>query len=117
MFGYAQCDIRVPDNLKEKFEAFPLIFKNKLVSRSEFGDIMKTYAEDHKLLTQPRRMLISSFQLIIGTIIRPLLSFYLDLGFECFQVHRLAQYTPLKCFNSPVQSAMKTWKEGDGNPH
>ena len=62
-------------------------------------------------------MLISSFQLIIGTIITPLLKFYLDLGFECFQVHGFAQYTPLKCFNSLVQSAMNAWKEVDGKPH
>ena len=66
MFGYVQCDIRVPDNLKEKVEAFPPIFKNTLVSRSDIGEFMKKYAEDNKLLTQPRRMLISSFQLING---------------------------------------------------
>ena len=51
------------------------------------------------------------------TIITPLLNFYLDLGLECTQIHRFVQYTPLKCFNSFVQSAVNARTEGDENPH
>ena len=82
MFGYVHCDIRVPTNLKEKFEAFPPIFKNTLVRRSDISEFKNKYAQDNKLLTQPRRMLITGFQLINGTIITPLLTSYLDVALK-----------------------------------
>ena len=117
LFGYVQCDLRVPENLREKFESFPPIFKNIFVSRSDIGYLMKKYAEENKLMTQPRRMLISSFHLINGTIITPLLNFYLDLGLECDRIYRFVQYTPMKCFNSFLQSAVDARRKGDENPH
>ena len=117
LFGYVQCDLRVPENLREKFESFPPIFKNTFVSRSDIGDIMKKYAEENKLMTQPRRLLIYSFHLINGTIITLILNFYLDLGLECDRIYRFVQYSPTKCFNSFVQSAVDARRKGDENPH
>ena len=117
LFGYVQCDLRVPENLREKFESFPPNFKNMFVSRSDIGDFMKKYAEENKLLSQPRRMLISSFILINGTIITPLLIFYWDLGVECDRICRLVQYTPMKCFISFIQSAVDARRKGDKDPH
>ena len=75
LFGYVQCDIEVPENLRANFANFPPIFKNTLVSKSDIGDLMKNYAEEQKLLSQPRKMLISSFTLQNGTLITPLLLF------------------------------------------
>ena len=68
-------------------------------------------------MTQPRRVLIFSFHLINGTFITPLLNFYLDLGLECDRIYRLVQYTPMKCFNSFVQSAVDARRKGLENPH
>ena len=44
---------------------------------------MKNYAEEERLLSQPRKMLISSFTLQNGTLITSLLLFYLQLGLVC----------------------------------
>ena len=96
LFGHVQCDIEVPENLRSKFNNFPPIFKNTLVSKSDIGDLMKNYAEEEKLLSQPRKMLISSFKLQNGTLITPLLLFYLQLGLVCTQIHRFFEYTPKK---------------------
>ena len=74
-FGYVQCDIEVPEILRSKFDNFPPIFKNTLVSKNNIGDLMKTYAEGEGILCQPRKMLISSFTLQNGTLINPLLLF------------------------------------------
>ena len=41
---------------------------------------MKKYAEEGGIMSQPRKMLISSFTLQNGTLITPLLLFYLQLG-------------------------------------
>ena len=78
---------------------------------------MKNYAEEEKLLSQPRKMLKSSFTLQNGTPITPLLLFYLQLGLVCTKIHRFVEYTPKKCFNSFVQSAVDRRKQCDENPN
>ena len=60
-------------------------------------------------------MLISRFILTNGTIITPLLLFYLKLGLVCKKIHRFDQYAPRKCFNNFVQSAMDARRHGDEN--
>ena len=78
---------------------------------------MKKYAEKEGIMSQPRRMLISSFHLKNGTIITPLLLYYLNLGLECTKIPRFVQYTPKKCFSSFVQSAVNAGRQGDENPN
>ena len=88
LFGYVQCDIEVPEFLGSKFDKIPPIFKNTLVSRNDIGDLMKTYAEEEGIMSRPRTMLLSSFTLQNGTLITPLLIFYLHLGLVCTKIHR-----------------------------
>ena len=105
LFGYVQCDLKVPEHLKAYFANFPPIFKNTVVSRNDIGGLMKECAEKEGIMPQPRRKLISSFHLRIGTIITPLLLYYLHLVLECTKTHQFVQYTPKKCVSSFVQSA------------
>ena len=42
IFGYVQCDIEVPENLRWKFVNFPPIFKNTLVRKNDIGTWWKT---------------------------------------------------------------------------
>ena len=99
LFGYVQCDLKVPENLKAYFVNFTPILKNTVVSRNDIGDLMKEYAEKEGIMSQPRRMLISSFHLKNATIITHLLLYYLHLGLECTEIHQFVQYTPKKCFS------------------
>ena len=78
---------------------------------------MKQYAEKENIMVQPRRMLISSFILTNGTILTALLLFYLQLGLVCKKIHRFVQYTPRKCFDNFVQSAVDARRQGDENPN
>ena len=41
LFGYVQCDIEVPQHLRDYFSNFPPIFKNTVVSRDDIGNLMK----------------------------------------------------------------------------
>ena len=116
LFGYVECDIEVPEELKKKFANFP-IFKNTNVGRHEIGSLMKVYAEKEGLLSQPRKMLISSYFLENGTLITPLLLFYLDLRLVCKKIYRFVEYVTVKCFNKFVQSAVNARREGDENPN
>ena len=78
---------------------------------------MKTYAEEGGIMSQPRKMLISSFTLQNGTLNTPLLLFYLQLGLVVTKIHRFVEYTPKKSFNSFVQSAVDARRKGDENPN
>ena len=78
---------------------------------------MKEYAETEGIMSQPRRMFIPSFHLKNGTIITPLLLYYLHLGLECTKIHQFVQYTHKKCFNRFVQFAVNARRQGDENPN
>ena len=116
LFGYVQCNIEVPENLRENFANFPPVFRNILDSENHIGDLMKMYAEKEGLMSQPRKMLISSFTLQNGTLITPLLLFYLQLGLVVTKKHRFVEYTLRKCFNGFVQAAVDARRKGDENP-
>ena len=115
LFGYVQSDIEVPEHLRDYFSNFPPIFKNTAVSRDDIGNLMKQYAEKENIMVQPRRMLISSFNLTNGTFITPLPLFYLQLGLVCKKIHRFVQYTPRKSFGNFAQSAVDARRQGDEN--
>ena len=117
LFGYVQCDIEVPEELKKKFAKFPPIFKNTNVGRHDNGSLMKDYAEKEELLRQPQKMLISSCFLENGTLITLLLLFCLDLGLVCRKIYRFVEYFPVKCFNNFLQSAVNARREGNENPN
>ena len=88
LFGYVQCDTEVPEKLKANFANFPPIFKNILVIKNDIGDLMKTYAEEEGIMSQPGKMLITGFTLQNGTLITPLLLFYLQLGLVVTKIDR-----------------------------
>ena len=93
----------------DSFANFSPIFKKTLVSKNDNGDLMKTYAEEEAILSQPRKMLIPSFTLHNSTLITPLFSFLSwirSCGLVCTKIHCILEYTPKKCFNSFVQSAV-----------
>ena len=96
LFGYVQCDIEVPEELKKKVNNFPPIFKNTNVGQHDIGSLIKDYAEKEGLLCQPRKMLISSNFFENGTLITPLLLFYLDLGLVCKKNYRFVEHIPVK---------------------
>ena len=107
----------MPEELKKKFANFPAIFKNTNVGRHDIGSLMKVYAEKEGLLSQQRKMLISSYFLENGTLITPLLLFYLDLGLVCKKIYRFVEYVPVESFNKIVQSADNARRKGGENPN
>ena len=113
LFGYVQCNIQVPDNLRANFANFPPIIKNTLVSKNDISDYMKTYAEEETILSQPRKKLKSSFTLQNGTLMTPLLLSYLQLRLVVTKIDRFVEYTPKKSFTRFVQAAVDTRRKGN----
>ena len=50
-FDYVQGDIEVPENLRNIFDNFPLIFQNTRVSLNDIGLPMKNYVEGGRIMS------------------------------------------------------------------
>ena len=117
LFDYVQCDIEVPEHLQNKIGNFPAMFENTFVSKNEKRDLSKNSAVEDGLLSQPGKMLISSFPLKNGTLITPLLLSHLDLGLVSTKKYRFVKYIPKKCFNDFVQSSVDASGQRDEKPN
>ena len=60
-------------------------------------------------------MLFPSYFFENGTLIPPLLLFYLELGLVCEKINRFVEYNSIKCFNKLVQSVVNARRERDEN--
>ena len=117
LFGYVQCDLAVPGELKLKLANFLPVFRNTELGRNDSADYMKSYAVKNETLKHPQRTLISSFKLENGTVITSLINFYMELGLQCTKFYRFVQYTPRKSYNRFFQPwLMRARREGDENP-
>ena len=99
--------------MRANFANFPTIIKNTSVSKNDIGDLIKMYAEEEGRMSEPRKLLLSSFTLQNGTLITHLLFFYLQLGLVDTKKHRFVEYTTKKGFNSLVQATVDAIRKGD----
>ena len=116
LFGYVQCDIEVTENLRANFANFHPIFRNTSVSKNDIGDLKKTYAEEEGILSQSQKMVQSTITLQNGTLIIPLLLFYLQLELVVTKIHRFVDYTPKNCFDTFVLAAVGARRKNGENP-
>ena len=61
LYVFLLLDIHTPNYLEEKYKDFPLIIKNTFIFRDDFGEYMRSVAEEHGLLKKPKKYLISHF--------------------------------------------------------
>ena len=95
LFGCIECDIHVPEHLREHFSEMCPIFKNTEISRDNIGEFMEAYAEENDIMKRPRRSLIGSMigeKILLAT---PLLKWYLEHGLEVTHVYQVIEYTHL----------------------
>ncbi len=116
LFGLVQCDIETPDELKEYFREMTPIFKNTTVSRDDVGEKMKAYAEEHELLSRPRKTLVGSYHAKGILLATPLLRWYLLHGLRVTHVYQTVEYTPQTCFKQFGEKVSEARRMGDQNP-
>ena len=116
LFGMVECDVRVPDNLREYFAEMQPVFKNTTVTRDDIGPYMRQYAEEHNILTKPRRMLVGSFHGIKLLLATPLLRWYLAHGLVVDRVYQVVSYEPNPCFQRFGESVSTARRNGDVDP-
>ena len=116
LFGVVECDIRVPESLKEKFSEMCPIFKNIEISRGDIGEYMKQYAEENDIMRRPRRSLIGSLKGDNILLATPLLKWYLEHGLEVTKIYQVVEYTPKPCFKSFGDAVSAARRAGDADP-
>lgn len=90
-FAGVKVDIETLPNLKEKFSEMTPVLKDLEIDRQDMGEHMQTFAEEHDIMTMPRRALIGSYEgerTLLGT---PLLKFHLEEGLVVTHVHQAVQ--------------------------
>ena len=116
LFGMVECDVRVPDNLREYFAEMQPIFKNTTVTRDDIGSFMQQYAEEHDIMSTPRRMLVGSYRGEKILLATPLLRWYLAHGLVVDRVYQIIEYEPKPCFQNFGDSVSAARRAGDTDP-
>ena len=116
LFGMVECDVRVPSELRAHFAEMQPIFKNATVTRDDIGSFMRQYAEEHDIMSTPRRMLVGSYhgrKILLAT---PLLRWYLAHGLVIDRVYQIVEYSPKPCFQHFGESVSTARRNGDVDP-
>ena len=117
LFGVIECDIQVPDHLKDKFSEMCPIFKNVEISREDIGEYMQGFAEDHDIMARPRCSLIGSYfgeKILLAT---PLINWYLEHGLQVTRIYQVVEYTPKPCFKPFGEAVSNARRAGDRDPN
>ena len=112
VFGMIECDICVLEELRDHFAEMQPVFKNISLTREDLGPFMRRYAEEHNIMTIPRRMLVGSYygdKILLAT---PLLRWYLDHGLEVLHVYQVIEYDPIPCFRRFGNAVSEARREG-----
>ena len=116
LFGMIECDVRVPEHLQDHFAEMQPIFKNANVSRDDIGPYMRQYAEEHNILTKPRRMLVGSYRGDKILLTTPLLRWYIAHGLVVDHVYQVVEYERKPCFRNFGESVSTARRNGDVDP-
>ena len=113
IFGLVQCDINVPENLKQYFEELTPIFKNVDISINDIGETMKKYCLENDLLKQPRKQLIGSYFGEKLWIMSPLAKWYMDKGINIKKIYQFLEFDKSENFSEVVDEIIKFRRLGD----
>ena len=116
LFGMVECDVRVPSELRAHFAEMQPIFKNATVTRDDIGPFMRQYAEEHDIMSTPRRMLVGSYRGEKILLTTPLLQWYLAHGLVVDRVYQIVEYSPKPCFQQFGDSVSAARRAGDADP-
>ena len=112
LFGCIECEIYVPEHLREQFSEMCPIFKNTESSRGNIGEFMhmESYAEENDIMTRPSSLIggMKGEKILLAT---PLLEWYLEHGLEVTRVYQVIEYTPKPCFWTKFRKRLEVLDE------
>ena len=106
VFGMIECDICIPEELREHFAEMQPVFKNIRLIREDLGPFMRRYADEHNIMTTPQRMLVGRYRGDKILLATHLLRWYLDHGLEVIHDYQVIEYdTPTSTTSCRLRSA------------
>lgn len=115
-YGFVECDVNVPLELKRKFSEMNPIFKNTLVGLDDLSPSMREFAEHNDYMRQPQRMLIGSDKGVEIMIHSRLLQWYLSHGMEVSKIYRVFRYNHSAVYKDFVTEVTNARRKGDADP-
>ena len=116
-FGLVECDIVVPEHLKDKFSEMSPIFKNTVVGREQLGEEMHKLAEKTGYLKRASRMLVGYLRGDRVPLFSGLAKWYLQHGLVITEIYQLVEYHPRALFRDFGESVSQARREGDADPN
>jgi hypothetical protein len=113
LFGFVECDVRVPDHLTAKFSEMPPIFKNVELSRDDLSEHMRDFAEREGHLPRPQRMLIGSMRGDRVLVFTELLAWYLEHGLVVDRIYQIVEYEAGAVYRDFADSVTEARRAGD----
>ena len=74
---------------------------------------MRDFAEKHKCLSKPRKMLIGSYFAKKIFLIIPLVKWFVELGVVATKVYEIVEYVPKQCLRGFGESVSEARRAGD----
>ena len=115
-FGFAEVDIKVPEELWPEFEEFPPLFINRGVPDSAVPQHMHDYLQQsgRKRFPEQSKLLgVMSAKKIL--LYAPLLAWYLNHGLKLTAVYRTIDYEPREIFSWFVNEVANNRRKGDAD--
>lgn len=116
LFGVAEVDIHVPDNLKAHFQEMTPVFKNIVVKEADIGDFMQQYLKETGQKFKDRRYLIGSMFGVKILLISPLIKWYIAHGLVVTKIHQIIEFCPKTCFRKFADQVTNDRRAGDADP-
>ena len=117
VFGFAQVDIEVSDELYDKFSEMAPVFVVQEIPDCDIPEEMKIYKEKtgRKTVKGTKKKLgvMKAKKMLLYT---PLIKWYLQHGLRLTAVHQLVEYKPGKPFSWFPQVVASARHEADKNP-
>ena len=114
VFGFAQVDIEIPDELCDKFSEIPPLFVVQEIPDCAIPKKMKIYKEktERKTVTRIKKLLgvMKAKKILLYT---PLIKWYLQHGLRMPVVHQLIEYEPGKPFSWFAEEVAKSRHKAD----
>ncbi|KAK3085829.1 hypothetical protein FSP39_009262 [Pinctada imbricata] len=123
LFGMIEVDISVPEQWPihiqndlspyDYFEEMAPLFCTSDVPFELIGSHMQEYVKSHGLSEKPRRLLIGGMKARKLLLASPLLRWYLQHGLRVTHIYQVAEYIPMRCFQTFVTQVSEARREGD----
>ena len=113
VYGIAEVDICVPDNLKDFFKELPPIFKNTVVERQHLSAEMQEYAKEFGLMKNGWKCLVASYfgeKIMLST---DYIKWCLDHGLIVTKCYQFLSYKKAQPFKDFLDFVTENRRRGD----